>query len=327
MSRTAFTLAILVCVLNAAEVFAQPAGSAWPSRQVRMIVPFATGGPTDIVARVIAQKLFAEFNVPFIVDNRSGGGGVIGSDAAAKSPPDGYTLLVGSPGTMAINPALLKDLPYSPTTDLIALSHAASFPHLLAVHSSLPVKNVRELIALAKSKPDSIMYASSGVGSTSHLEGAYLANQTGTRLNHVPYRGGSLPLQALLSGEVMMTFDALPIFSSYLQSGRIRVLGVSTAKRSPSIPQIPTLAESGVPGFDLYSWVLFAAPKGLPPDVAARINAAIAHTIHSPEMKARFADVGADPVGSDLAGASSFLQTELAKWKKIVEISGAKTND
>ena len=308
------------------DAHAQSGSQLWPARAVRLIVPFATGGPTDLIARVVAQKMSADLNVPFVVENRSGASGVIGTDAAAKAAPDGYTILIGSPGTMAINPALIKNLPYDPAGDFVALSHIASFPQLLAVHSSLPARSVQELVALAKSRPGGILYASSGVGSTSHLMGEYFANQAGVRLTHVPYRGGSLPVQALLSGEVMMTFDGLPAFASHLQSGRIRVLGVTTARRSPNLPAVSSVAESGVPGFNLFSWVLFVTAKGVPSEVADRMSAEIARAVASPEMRARFAEVGADPVGTTGAGATQFLRVELAKWKQIVEASGAKTD-
>jgi len=308
------------------DAYAQGGVPPWPTRAVRMIVPFATGGPTDLIARVIAQKMSADLNVPFVVENRSGASGVIGTDAAAKAAPDGYTILIGSPGTMAINPALLKNLPYDPATDFVALSHIASFPQLLAVHSSLPARSFQELIALARSRPGWILYASSGVGSTSHLMGEYFANQAGVKLTHVPYRGGSLPVQALLSGEVMMTFDGLPAFASHLQSGRIRVLGVTTAKRSPNIPAISAVAESAIPGFNLFSWVLFVTAKGLPSEAADRISSEITRAVSSPEMRARFAEVGADPVGTNVAGAMQFLRAEMAKWKQIVEVSGARAD-
>lgn len=323
-NRRFFVLLFAICALPCATAHAQT--GQWPTRPVRFIVPFATGGPTDLIARVIAQKLSTDLGVPFVVENRSGASGVLGTEAAMKSPADGYTMLIGSPGTMAINPALIKNLPYDPANDFIALSHVASFPQLLAVHASLPAKNVRELIALAKANPGGVLFASSGVGSTSHLMGEYFAQQAGIKLTHVPYRGGSLPVQALLSGEVMMTFDGPPAFAGHLKSGRIRVLGVTTAKRSPNLPAIPAIVESGVPGFNLFSWVLLVTPKGVPADIADRISAEVAKVLAVPEMRARFSDVGADPVGTNVAGATQFLRAELAKWKKIVEVSGAKVD-
>lgn len=323
INRRLFVL-FAACALPCAMASAQT--GPWPTRPVRFIVPFATGGPTDLIARVIAQKLSMDLGVAFVVENRSGASGVLGTEAAMKSPADGYTVLIGSPGTMAINPALIKNLPYDPANDFVALSHVASFPQLLAVHTSIPAKNVRELIALAKASPGGILYASSGVGSTSHLMGEYFAQQAGIKLTHVPYRGGSLPVQALLSGEVMMTFDGLPAFAGHLKSGRIRVLGVTTAKRSPNLPDIPTIAESGVPGFNLFSWILLVTPKGVPADVADRISAEVAKVLAAPEMRTRFGEVGAEPVGTNVAGATQFLRTELAKWKRIVEVSGAKVD-
>ena len=313
----------LSCIPLAAS---QPASKAetWPTRPVRLVVPFAAGGATDVVMRIVAGKVGEQTSATFVIDNRAGGGGNIGTELAKSATPDGYTFLVGSPGTLAINPHLFRSVPYDALKDFVPVVHLARFPQVLAVNASLPAKTTAELIALAKSQPNKLNYGSGGAGSTGHLITASFLQQAGIQVTHVPFRGGALAVQSLLAGEVQMVIDGLPSFTAHLQAGRIRVLAVTTSDRWPGLPHVPTISESGVPGFDLSSWTLLAAPVGTPPTIVARLAQEVNTALKNEEVRARLLLVGATPVGGTPEAALKFHRAEYEKWKRVVQVSGAK---
>jgi tripartite-type tricarboxylate transporter receptor subunit TctC len=313
----------LSCIPLAA---AQPAAKseAWPTRPVRLVVPFAAGGATDVVIRIVAGKVGEQTSATFVIDNRTGGGGNIGTEIVKNATPDGYTFLVGSPGTLVINPHLFRSLPYDALKDFVPVVHVARFPQVLAVNASIPAKTTAELIALAKLQPNKLNYGSSGTGSTGHLITASFLQQAGIQVTHVPFRGGALAVQALLAGEVQMVIDGLPSFTAHLQAGRIRVLAVTASDRWPGLPDVPTISESAVPGFDLSSWTLLAAPIGTPPTIVARLAHEINTALKNEEVRARLQQVGATPAGGTPGVAFKFHRAEYEKWKRVVQVSGAK---
>lgn len=297
---------------------------AYPSKPVRMIVPFPPGGATDIVARLIAQKLTESWRVQVIVDNRGGAGGTIGSDVAAKAPPDGYTVLMGTSSTHAVAPSLYSKLAYDPVRDFSPITLVASATILLAVHPSLPVRNVRELIALAKRQPNSLSYASSGSGGISHLVGEQFKSLAGVQMTHVPYKGDSPALIDLVSGQVQLMFGTAVSFLPYVKAGRLRAVAVTNPKRSPIVPDVPTVAESGLPGFEALQWFGVFAPAKTPRDIVAKLHADIVKASRLPDVRERMASLGAELVGSTPEQFATFQRADAAKWARVVKQSGAK---
>lgn len=316
------SLALSCISLAAAQPAANP--ETWPTRPVRLVVPFAAGGATDVVIRIVAGKVGEQTSATFVIDNRAGGGGNIGTEIAKNATSDGYTFLVGSPGTLVINPHLFRSLPYDALKDFVPVVYVARFPQVLAVNASIPAKTTAELIALAKSQPNKLNYGSGGTGSTGHLITASFLQQAGIQVTHVPFRGGALAVQALLAGEVQMVIDGLPSFTAHLQAGRIRVLAVTTSDRWPGLPDVPTISESAVSGFDLSSWTLLAAPIGTPPTIVARLAHEINTALKNEVVRARLQQVGATPAGGTPGVAFKFHRAEYEKWKRVVQVSGAK---
>lgn len=312
----------------AAALLAVSAGAAiaqtYPVKPVRMIVPFPAGGATDIVGRLIAQKLSETWSQQVIVDNRGGAGGTIGSDVAAKSAPDGYTILVATSSTHAIAPSLYSKLPYDPVRDFAPVTLIASATILLAVHPSVPASNVRELIALAKRQPQALSFASSGNGGISHLIGEQFKSMAGVQMLHVPYKGDTPALVDLVSGQVSLMFGTAVSFLPYVKAGRLKALAVTNPKRSPVVPDIPTVAESGLPGFEALQWFGIFAPAGTPKDIVARLNADIVKILRQPDVRERLTSLGADVVGNTPEQFAAFLKADAAKWARIVKESGAK---
>jgi len=296
----------------------------WPSRPVRLILPFAAGGAADVVTRIAMSRVTEQTGQQFLVENRSGASGNIGTEAAAKAAPDGYTYMVGSPGTMAINPALFKALPYDALKGFVAAVHVARFPQVLAVHSDVPARNLGELLALAKKEPSKLNYGSGGNGSTGHLITESFLTQAGIRMTHVPFRGGAPAVQALLGGQLQMVIDGLPSFASHLQGGRIRLLGISSATRWPELPEVPAIGESTVPGFDMGSWVVLFGPAGTPPEILRRMAAETTKALAVPEVQARLRQVGALPAGGTPEDAARFHRAEYERWGAVVRATGAK---
>ena len=316
-----------VSLCLAAALVALPGAAAaqsYPAKPVRMVVPFPAGGATDIVGRLIAQKLTESFGQQVIVDNRGGAGGTIGSDVAAKAPPDGYTILIGTSSTHAIAPSVYPKLAYDPVRDFAPVTLIASATILLAVHPSLPAKNTRELIALAKRQPDALSFASSGNGGISHLIGEHFKSVAGVRMLHVPYKGDTPALIDLVSGQVHLMFGTAVSFLPYVKAGRLNALAVTNPKRSPIVPNVPTVAESGLPGFEALHWFGIFSPAGTPKDVVGRLNAGIVKIVGMPDVRERLASLGADVVGSTPEQFAAFQKADTAKWAKVVKLSGAK---
>jgi len=293
----------------------------YPSRPIRMIVPFAAGGAADLLGRVIGQKLGAALAVQIVIDNRGGAGGNIGADLAAKSAPDGYTLLMGNAPTLAINASLFSHLPYDPATDFAPISLVAEVPLLLLVHPDAHIGSVQALIEAARIQP--LTYASGGNGSTTHLSMELLKSMTGIEVLHVPFNGSAPAILALASGEVPVMMDLVPSSIAQVKAGRLKALAITTAQRSALLPDLPTVAESGVPGYAVSSWFGVVAPARTPAPIVARLNREIVAALQQPDTRARLASVGADPVSDTPEEFAAFIRSELAKWAKVVKASGA----
>ena len=310
------TLALLAA---AASVQAQ----TFPAKPIRIIVPYAAGGPSDIFARTVAQILNESFGQPVIVDNRPGAGGNLGTIAAAKSPADGYTLNTASIA-FAVMPAFDAKAGFDPLKDFAPVTLVATVNNLQVVHPSLPVKSVKELIALAKSRPGQLTFASGGAGGAQHLAGELFNSMAGVRMTHVPYKGSAPGLVALIGGEVVVGFTDMVISLPHVRAGKLRALAVTGSTRSALIPELPTIAESGLRGYSFTAWFALLAPAGTPPDVVARINTAIAAGFKNPALRERLAATGADPVAGPPGQLSAFLTAEMAKWAKVLKTAGIR---
>ncbi|MCI0364443.1 MAG: tripartite tricarboxylate transporter substrate binding protein [Phycisphaerales bacterium] len=293
-------------------------GQTYPTRPIRFIVPFAVGGAADIAARIIAPRLGESLNQKIVVDNRPGAGSIIGTDLVAKSAPDGYTMLLTNVAFGAL-PALHRKLPYDPKKDFATVSLVNSAPQVLLVHPSLPVKTTEELIALAKSRPGQINYASAGIGSGNHLNAELFKIDTGINIVHVPYQGGGPALTALLSGEVHVNFAGVPPSLPYIQSGKARVLAVTSTKRIPRLPDVPTLAETVLPGFEFSAWHGVLVRAGTSNEIIATLNRAINQSLVHPDIMERMANLGAEPTGSTPTQMATRIKVESEKWKKALK--------
>ena len=300
--------------------------TAYPTKPIRLVVPFPAGGATDILARAVAQKLTEVWGQPVVVDNRPGAGGNIGSELVAKSAPDGYTLEMGTVGTHAINPSLYAKMPYDHLKDFAPVILVAGVPNVLVVNPSLPVNSVRELIAYAKANPGKLNFASSGSGTSLHLSGELFKVMAGVEMAHVPYKGSAPALQDLIGGQVQLMFDNLPPSLPQIKAGKLRALGVTTATRAPALPDVPTIAESGVPGFESSSWFGVLAPTGTPPAIIAKLNGEIAKWLSTPEASEKMLGVGANIAGGSPDDFARHIAAETAKWAKVVKDSGAKVD-
>ena len=311
---------LLACLASAA--WAQ----AYPNHPIRLVVPFPAGGTTDILARDAAPKLTEALGQSVVVDNRPGAGGNIGADLVAKSAPDGYTLLMGTVGTHAINPSLYAKMPYDHVKDFAPVVLVAGVPNVLVVNPSLPVNSVADLIKLAKSKPGAINFASSGNGTSIHLSGELFKTMAGVDMTHVPYKGSAPALTDLMGGQVQVMFDNLPSSLQQIKAGKLRAIAVTSAKRSPALPDVPTIAESGLPGFEASSWFGVLAPAGTPPAIVARLNAEINKWLQSPEGKEQLLGQGAQAAGGTPEQFAAHIRAETDKWAKVVKASGAKVD-
>ena len=296
----------------------------YPSKAVRMIVGFPAGGTSDIMARLTGQKLSEAWGQTFIIDNRPGAGGNIGTELVAKAAPDGYTLLVSPGSTLTSNPAVYSKVPFDTVRDFAPVTIIAGVPNALVVHPSLPVANVKQLIALAKSRPGQLAYASTGAGQSTHLSAELLKTSAGINLIHVPYKGSAPALTDIVAGQVSVMFDNLPSVLPFIKSGRLKPLAVSSAARSRALPEIPTVAESGVPGFDVTVWFAVLAPAATPRDIVNRLNAEIVKAINTSDMRQRLAQQGADPIGNTPEEFSAVIKRDLAKWAKVVKDANIK---
>lgn len=300
------------------------AADAWPTKPVKFVVPFAAGGTTDILARVVAQKMSDEMGQQFIVENKAGAGGNIAADFVAKADPDGYTFLVGTPGTHAINKFVFKNMAYDPIKDLAPVIIIAKVPNLFSVTNALPVKSVAEFIQLAKAKPDEYFYGTPGLGSTAHLSTELFKSMTGVKLIHVPYKGSAPALTDLIGGRVHLMIDNLPAAQPFAEGNQIRPIAVSTATRWPLMPDIPTIAEAGVPGYDAASWFTVAAPAKTSKEQIAKLNASIDKFIKSEDGTVRLRKLGAEPTGGSPDSMQAFVLAETEKWGKVAQFAGIK---
>ena len=295
----------------------------WPSRPVRLINPFTAGSAVDVVARLIAARLSQNVNVQFIVENRTGASGNIGTEVAARARPDGETFLVGSPGTMAINPWLFKSLPYDAEKDFVPVTVLVSFPQVMVVNPKIPATTVAEFAAWVKGQQGRVNFASSGQGSTSHLVMELIRAEAKLDMTHIPFRGGSPAVQAVIAGDVQVAVEGLPSLPGHLAAGTIRPLAVTSERRSDALPNVPALSET-YPGFDAAAWVILFAPAGTPTAIVNRMAAEVKKSLEAPEVQERLAKMGATPSGLGPAETAAFHKRELAKFKRAVEISGAK---
>jgi len=314
--------ATLLAALVSSAALAQP----YPSKPVTFISPYAPGGTTDILARILAPRLQQALGQPFLVEYRPGAGGNVGTDMVARSAPDGYTILMGASGPLSINVTLFKKLPYDPTTDLVPVVHVASVPLLLVTHPTFPAKSVRALIEMLKAKPDAYSYASAGTGTPQHLSAELFKLMTGTRATHIPYKGSGPAINDLMGGQVPFGFESMIAVLQQVKGGKLQALGVTDTRRSPVLPDVPTVSEAGVPGYDAIAWYGVMAPKGTPPQVVAVLNAEMRKVLGSPEVKQRLLDLGSTDVAGPSEQFGAFIKSEIAKWGKVVKASGASAD-
>lgn len=316
--------ALLCLVAMSGVVQAQDAAATYPDRPVKVIVPFPPGGATDIVGREISDKLARALGQTFVVENRSGASGNIGMEAAARSAPDGYTLVVGAPQTLTINPQLFKSNPFNPQKELDPIVVVATVPNVLIVNPKLPVSSVKELIAYAKERPGKVNYGSSSIGGTPHLSSELFKSMTDTNIMHIPYRGSAPALTDLMGGQIDMMFDNLPASLPHIKSGRVKALAVTTKQRSDSAPELPTMDEAGVPGFESQGWFSLLAPAGTPPAILQKINSEVNKILATDDFKQRLANVGAQPKGGSIADFRQLLASETQRWSKVIEFADIK---
>jgi tripartite-type tricarboxylate transporter receptor subunit TctC len=313
------TLVVAATALALADV----AGAQdWPAKPVRVVVAFTAGGTTDILARNVGQQLSERLKQPFVIDNKPGAGGNVGTEMVVRAPADGYTLIVNSVGPIAVNPTLYPKLTYNPLTELVPIVQIAEVPNVLVVHPSVPVKTIEEFVAHAKANPGKLNCSSTGIGTSSHLSCYILGKRANFEATHVPYKGADA-LRDLLAGRVQFMFATIPSVRQHIEAGSLRALAVSSAKRSRSMPNVPTVAERGYPGFEAGSWFGFFGPKGTPPEVIATLNKHVNEIIAVPAIEATMIKEGADPIGGTPQQFGQFVQREFEKWRTVVKESGA----
>jgi tripartite-type tricarboxylate transporter receptor subunit TctC len=312
----------LLAVITPVTALAQ----AYPAKPIRVIVPYAAGGATDLTARTVGQKMQASLKQNIVVENRPGAGGVIGADTVAKAPPDGYTVLVGVPAEMAILQHLQR-LPYNAQRDFAPVSLAAITPLILVVHPSLPVKTVKELVAFVKARPGQLSYASAGTGGVQHLAAELLKITTKIDMTHVPYKGAAPVMPDLIGGHIPMFFSGMPPAMPHVKAGKLRPLAVTTTRRSPAAPEVPTMVEAGMPGFDISNWFAYFVPAGTPNEVITRLNAEVNRGLQFQDVKDKLAAVGAETVGTTPDELGKFVRSESEKFAKLIKASGAKGTD
>ncbi|VTU19418.1 tripartite tricarboxylate transporter substrate binding protein [Variovorax sp. PBL-E5] len=311
--------------LAALPLFALAQAADFPSKPIRIVVPFPPGGATDEAARLIATQMGAHWGQPVVVDNRPGAGGNVGSDIVAKSAPDGYTLVMGVTGSHAINISLYSKMPYDPVKDFVAISQVAVVPNVLVVHPSVPAKNLAELVALAKTEPGKLNYASLGNGTAAHLGMEMLKTAAGIDVTHVPYKGSAPAVSDLIAGQVQMMVDGLPSSLPHVKAGQLRAIALTSLHRSPSLPDLPTIAET-YPGFYADAWSGLFAPKGTPKPIIDKLSTEVQRILRLPDVRQKLAALGAEPVGSTPAEFEAHVNREIAKWAKVVKSSGAKVD-
>jgi tripartite-type tricarboxylate transporter receptor subunit TctC len=323
LKRLMPAIAIAAAGFCAAGQAQAQAASTYPNKPIHIVVTFTSGGAPDILARLIGEKLNAAWGQPVIVDNKPGAGGNIGADYVAKAAPDGYNLVLGTVGTHSINGALYQNMPYDMVKDFTPVTLLASTPNMLVVNNDVPAKNLSEFIALGK-KEGKMTFASSGSGTSIHVSGELFKTMTGIDMQHIPYKGRASAIPDLLGGRVTMMFDNMPSSLPLVREGKLRAIGVTSAKRSAAAPDIPTLAEAGLPGFEAVSWFAMFAPANTPAPVVNKLQAEISKILKSPDISKKLLDLGLDPSGSTPAELAAYQKSEIAKWSKVVKDSGAK---
>jgi tripartite-type tricarboxylate transporter receptor subunit TctC len=313
----------LACLHLSPAAFAQ---DAWPTKPVRWVVPYSAGGLPDTIARIVAQKVGEGLGQQVTVENRGGAGGIPGSEVVARAAPDGYTFLVADVGQVAINPFLYAKLPYDPAKDFVPVGLIGTANLFLVANAGVPVKDFRELVALAKEKPGQLNYGSSGVGSIHHLATESLKSALGLSIVHIPYKGTGQSIPALVAGDVTFAYAAMPSIAAHVKAGRVKVLAVSTAQRSPTAPEVPTVAELGVPGYHFTPEIGLVAPTGTPPAVISRLSEEIAKAVKTPEVRQRFAQLDIVPVGSTPAEYGAVIRASVDKYRQAVKVSGARVD-
>lgn len=323
MMRALFAFLLSLLPLAAAT---DARAQAYPSRPIKIVVTFPLGGAPDILARLFGAKMQESLGQPVIVDNRPGAGGNIGADYVAKSSADGYTVVMGTVGTHSINPSLYSKMPYDPIRDFAPVIQVASTPNLLVVNPGVPAKTVQELIELARSKPGSLSYGSPGIGTSIHVSGELFNTMAGVKTVHVPYKGRQFAIPDLLSGQIQFMFDNMPSALPVAKEGRLRALAVTTAKRHPAAPDIPTMAESGLPGFEATSWFAVYAPANTPSDIVGKLNAEMNRILGLADVKEKLSGIGLDPLGGSPEQLAAYTKSEIAKWARVVKDSGARAD-
>ena len=296
----------------------------YPAKPVRLVITFPAGGPTDVIVRLVGQRLTEEWKQPTIIDNRGGAGGIVGTEIVAHAAPDGYTFLVGTAGGMTINPALHPKLSYDPFRDFAPVGMLVTNPQILVAHPSVAAKNVKELVALAKARPGQLNFASAGSGTATHLGLELLKLTTGLDAVHVPYKGGAPAITDLISGQVQLLWVSIPSVLPHVKAGRLRALAVSTARRSASAPDVPTVAESGYPGFEYSNWNALFAPAGTPPAIVKRVNGAIVRVLKEPDVAQRLSSQGADPAPGSPEELARYMRTDHERWKKVIRTANIR---
>ncbi|HEY1226548.1 MAG TPA: tripartite tricarboxylate transporter substrate binding protein [Ramlibacter sp.] len=319
-------LAALTGVALLAVALPGAQAQSWPTRGLKIVVPFAPGGSTDIFARLVGDRLATALGQPVVVENRPGAGGNIGADAVAKAPADGYTLLMATTGVMAINNAMYKSMSYDAEKDLKPVVYIASITNVLIVPVDSPLKSVGDVISAAKAAPGKLSFASSGSGASTHMSAELFRLMTGTELLHIPYKGSGQAMPDVISGRVSMMFENMPGAVGHIKAGKVRVLGVTGLQRTPALPDVKTIAESGVPGYESLSWSGIAAPAATPPEVVARLNREINAILANPEMKQKLAEQGAEAVGGTPEAFAEHIRRERQKWTKVVHDAGIVVN-
>jgi tripartite-type tricarboxylate transporter receptor subunit TctC len=309
------TLGLLV----AAPAFAQQ----YPAKTIRLIVPFVAGGSADVLGRVLAQRLTQQYGQQMVVENRPGSGGHVGAEAAARAAPDGHTIVLGTIGIHAAY-TIYSKLGYDPARDLQAVAMYVDVPCILIVHPSVPVKNVKEFIALAQKNPGRLNFGTAGSGSSTHMVGEWFKLVTGVNLTHVPYKGSAQAMQDLLGGQIELMFENLPTAIAQIRAGKVRALGMTSRERSPSMPEVPTVAEAGVPGFEATAWFTIAAPAKVPADIIRKLNTDMNTFLKAPEMQQRWVEMGVVPLGGAPADAEKFFVSEREKWNKVIKSAGIR---
>jgi len=323
--RTLARLALIAAALLALVPFAAHS-QAFPAKPVKLVIPFPPGGSLDNIGRLLAQKISESWGQPVVVENRPGAGGNVGADAVAKSPADGYTVVMGALSTHAVNPSLYPKMPYDAVKDFAPISNVAITPNVLTVNAGLPVNSLKELIAYAKAHPGKVNFGSGSNGSAGHLAGELFKVETGTDVAHIPFKGGAPATQALVAGDTQFMFDNLANAMAQLKGGRIKALAVTTAQRSKLAPDLPTMAEAGMPGFDISTWFGILAPAGTPPETIAKWNAELVKALNAPDVREKMLAQGAEPAPSTPAEFAAFIARERDKYARIIKASGAKVD-